>query len=201
MNYSMKNIKKEFIKSAAVLVLALILLITAVVAWFTNKTTADISDFSLSIQSEDGGIYLGDGVAIERSLVLPCATKVVNNDGSISYNDFAKAMYVETFKVKASENVIKAKVSVALPSSVTDLHYYIEPYYDNNDSNYLLAEWIIDEQDYDNDLVINFAAGGAAAYERTIAVVFWAEYTDSTSTAIKNGNMTFDAQVSFSVVE
>ena len=194
-----KNLKKEFIKSTAILVLALVLLVTAVVAWFSDSQSADIGDFLLSIETEDGGIFLGDDVAVERDVVLPCATKV--DDSAISVSDFSKAIYVETFDINASNSVNNAVISVT--SDESDIHYYIDGLYDSNDTPMSLAQTIKNdtaEVHRNKDFEIDFTESDQPR-TRKIAVVFWGNYTDSSSAAIKNGNMSFEALVKFSVKE
>lgn len=200
---SYKNLKKEFIKSAAVLILALVLLVTAVVAWFTFVDTSQVSDFAITIETEDGGVYLGDDVAIERDIVLPAATKI--DDTSISKEDFAKVMYIETFQIIASSDVTKAAVTVT--EEYDDLHYYIDGNYSANDTALTLAGNIKEDftEDRDKDLSITFSAGdaGESGYERTVAVVFWADFNTDTEAAIKseNGLIFEGVTIAFSALE
>lgn len=192
MNYRNISIKREFIKSAAVLVLALILLVTAVVAWFANRSTSEISDFPISIETDDGGVYLGDSVVIKRSVVLPCATKF----DEIESSDFSKAIYIETFEIKANTDVKKAEITVTTEDS-PNLHYYIIANY-NPDRDYA-AE--IKEFTEDVDIKCNIGFGSNDVinnqYQRTVAVVFWADYNAETEAAIKSGKLDLSATVKF----
>lgn len=190
---NIKNLKREFIKSLSVMVLALTLLVTATVAWFTVTDTADVAAFTIAVESDDGGIYLGDGTPINRSVVLPAATKV--DDEDISVVDFAKVIHIETFTVKASQSVTKAVVTVE--EDHTDLHYFIVERYDPETHT---VEYIADDikdslSDFrDQSAYLNFSQADLVnnTYQRNVAVVFWADYNDTNAEAIKNGELIFD---------
>ena len=191
-----KRIKREFIKSAAVMLLALTVLISAVFAWFAVSNTSDISQFALRIETDDGGVYLGDDVAVSRSIVLPCATKF--DDPTISSADLAKAVYIETFDIKAAQDVKKAEITVTTEDE--DLHYYIVGNYNTDKTPEYLADEIQEfPEDVDLKCTIGFAQTelNGGQYERTVAVIFWAEYNDTTVSAIKNGSLNFNAVVKF----
>jgi len=201
-NKSYLNLKREFIKSAATLILALILLVTAVVAWFSISTITKVSNFVLSVQTEDGGIYLADTVAVKSSFVLPCATK--HEDDTISANDLSQAIHVETFDIMISSDVKKFTVSVTPSEDSKNLHFYIDGNYTNIDSVSSLATEIKEfPEDVDADMTYTTSNQQATEgyYKRTVAVVFWAEYNDETEAELmveEISKLEFSALVEFS---
>ena len=190
---------KEFLKSIAVLVLAMILLVSAVVAWFGINRETDIVSFLISVETEKGDVHI-DGI-VDRNFVLPCATKM--KDQTISTQDFSKALYFETFKIKVNSNV--KKVTASVDESNADLHYYIVTDYADTYNALNYATLIKNNEDkIDQNPVIDFTGSQIVngVYEKTVAVVFWADYTDAVKNEIiNNKKMNFEATVVFEASE
>lgn len=123
-------LRVEFIKSGAVLLLALILLISAVFAWFGDEQSVDIEPFTISFDSPDLNDELGSEVVTDKSVYLPCATKL--GDASISDRDFANAIRIMPLKV---ESTVSNDVEIAIETIDAGLHFYIDVnrYYYNED--------------------------------------------------------------------
>ena len=174
--------KIEFIKSAAMLLLAVILLVGAVFAWFGQKELSEIGSITLSIESPNSGLYLGDDVAIKESIVLPCATRLDRTD-VISADDFSKALYMLTYPVH-SPSPVSAEVKVELDDSVTGFHYYIDSDHKNETVGSYAESIYEKEVDYDTKATFTFtesdlktgSEGSSEEYVRKVAVVFWADY-------------------------
>lgn len=204
----MKKSTVEFVKSFALLLLALTLLVTAVLAWFKTGDMPTIEPFLLSINSEDLGLSFGNGELSEsRVIYLPAATK--NTDETISSSDLAKVLRVETFEVNASE---KVSLTVKIENISEGLNYYIDTEYNSSTSTASSYAEIIKNSptscntpmDFtytDEDIVEDGESEDAdAKYMHTFAVVFWADYTDDFSDNALPGNAadkSYNVEVTF----
>ncbi len=190
------QLKLEFIKSAALLLLAIVLLVSVAFAWFrTIDENASVLTIALSVTSPEGDkIGIGSDVSIARNIVLPCATKLT--DSTISAEDFSRAVVVEVYTVTPSV-AASLSVSVTPETGSEGLHYYVCNYNDQT-STYSIAESIkIGEVTYDEEKVLSIPKG-----DSKIAVVYWAEYNDAFESAVNGSKkIEYKAVVNFDATE
>lgn len=123
-----RQLRKEIIKSAALLLLAVILLVSVALAWFRSAEDATIEPFMVRIKNNLNESELGSDIVAERVIVLPCAT--ILGDPSISVSDFSKAVKVMNLQV---ESPLPNDVGINI-ETVPGLHFYIDTdYYSNNE--------------------------------------------------------------------
>lgn len=171
------QLRLEFIKSAAMLLLAVVLLISVAFAWFKSAPeTTNVLDITLSVTSPEGEhIGLGTDVTVARSIVLPCATKFMDQD--ISSTDFSRAIVVEVYTLEPSV-AAKVSVSVTPDSASSGLHYYVCSYTEGTDET-SIAQALYDGAEYDKTTQLSIPTG-----ESKIAVVYWAEYNEAFESAV-----------------
>lgn len=170
------HLKKEFIKSGAILLLAVILLVSAVLAWFADNKSTDVAAFYLSVKNEQGEMELGQNIKTPNSIVLPCATKI--DDPEMSVTAVSKALKVIPLDVESSkfENV---EIVVKVPNGI---HFYIDLDYDAGDDTAVkYADSIIGGLDNDpSKKELEYVATDYdtvnKVYRHMVAIVFWADY-------------------------
>lgn len=216
-----RHLRNEFIKSGAILLLAVILLVSAVLAWFGDEATTSIAPFYLAIKSEDNGTELGQDIVTEKSVVLPSATKL--GDPEISVSDFSKAIKVMPLEVE-SPMPNNVSISITVPKG---LHYYIDTdYVKGTDTDLSYAQIINDNHkaststdetveppvsgnDEDVELVYVEADHDTVnnVYKHMVAIVFWADYHHTTDNGKtygeiinENGTLELNALMSFKIV-
>ena len=183
-NSRKKQLRNEFIRSGAVLLLALILLIGAVLAWFGDYQGASIGPFLLAIQSPEGAIDLGNDVTLERNIVIPAATKV--DDDSISAEDLSLVIKVEKYTIYARE-ALSLYVKVEPHEDVEGLHYYIDAEEDDDTDTELTYATAIKNATVkpdseanvtltDNDAQETVIGSATYTYKREIYIIYWADY-------------------------
>ncbi len=212
-----RHLRNEFIKSGAILLLAIVLLITVVFAWFGDETNVSIDPFYLSIKSEQDGTELGQDIVTEKSVILPAATKL--GDSDISVADFSKAIRVMPLEVESpmSNNV---SISIKVPNG---LHYYIDTdYVAGTDTNLNYSQIINDNHGNntgnDEDAILVYDPVNdrheqtvndvtTVVYKHMVAIVFWADYhheTDSGKTygqiIDEEGILNLNAMMSFKII-
>jgi len=205
-----RHLRNEFIKSGAILLLAVVLLVSAVFAWFGNYTNVKVASFYLSVKSENEGTELGQDIVTEKSVVLPAATKL--GDTEISVTDFSKAIRVMPLEVESpmSNNV---SIEITVPEG---LHYYIDTdYVKGEDTDIGYAQIITDNHTAQkgNDSNVELVYTDSDYYQPTnvykhmVAIVFWADYhhmTDSGKTfgqiIDEEGELRLNALMSFKIV-
>ena len=186
--YRRLQLRKELIKSGAILLLALVLLLSAAFAWFGDDSDVSIEPFLISIKTEGGDVVLDESLNARRELVLPAATKL--SDESISYVDFSNVL-----KIMPLEVITPTAPGVVITiDPAPGLHYYIDTEYiepvddvitettdtelkyatiiKNNltaetNTNDTSATFYYDPEDYDE---------AEKVYKQMVAVVYWADY-------------------------
>ena len=188
-----KNLKKEFIKSGAMLLLAVVLLVTAVLAWFGDSEGVSIEPFLLSIDSEIDGVRLDEDTVANKVVILPAATKL--GDPTISEADFAKVIKIVPYEVKSGKSG-----SVAVNLTLEEgLNCYIDTEYKASDNKELEYSDIIFEDppvlDENNGITATFTYNDLdydeekKEYNRMVALVFWADYDTHIETIRSEGQV------------
>lgn len=205
-----RHLRNEFIKSGAILLLAIVLLVSAVLAWFGDETNVSIAPFYLSVKSEQDGTELGQNIVTDKSVILPSATKL--GDSEISVSDFSKAIRVMPLEV---ESPLPNNVSISI--DVPDgLHYYIDTdYVAVTDTNLAYSQRINGNHTVgsgnDEDTILVYAPTDyfeeGNVYKHMVAIVFWADYhhmTDSGKTygqiIDEEGILNLNAMMSFKII-
>ncbi|MBR6513220.1 MAG: hypothetical protein IKT46_00150 [Clostridia bacterium] len=204
-----RHLRNEFIKSGAILLLAIVLLITAVFAWFGDDTAVSVDPFYISVKSEQDGTELGQDIVTDKSVILPSATKL--GDDEISVNDFSKAIRVMPLEVESPlpNNV---SISITVPKG---LHYYIDTdYVAGTDTNLAYSQTINNNHTAgsgnDKDAVLIYTSDDfkGSVYKHMVAIIFWADYhyvdekTGKTYGQIidEEGALNLNAMMSFKIV-
>lgn len=187
-NRTTRQLRIEFVKSGAVLLLSVILLLSVVVAWFSEDEPAFIEPFGVSIQTGEDGYELGLDIITEKEIILPSAT--VLGDATISELDFSKSIYIMTPNV-ASPQLKTVNIDI---DTAPGLHYYIDLNYGANNAdnkalyyateiyNNFMANKDLAEPDYcyDKDTTLDFNQNEYNSkdeeYQHRIAIVLWADY-------------------------
>ncbi|MBQ4560886.1 MAG: hypothetical protein IJA55_00975 [Clostridia bacterium] len=172
-----RHLRNEIIKSGAILLLAVVLLVSAVFAWFGDEDVATISPMYISIQTEEGEPELGQDIITDKSVILPAATKL--GDSEISVSDFSKAIRVMPLEVE-SPMPNDVSITIGVPRG---LHYYIDTdYVKGEDTNLTYSQTINDN--YTSGLgnntnkLLKYTADDKVGnlYKHDVAIVFWADY-------------------------
>ncbi len=200
-NNRAKHLKKEFIKSGAMLLLAIVLLVTAVLAWFGDTENASIEPFALAIDSNMEGVRLDEDTVADKVVILPAATKL--SDESISASDLAKVIKIVPYRV-ISDKSGSADIELELEKG---LYCYIDTEYEpgeNLEKKY--ADVIhtnkntIPMPDDNNKMYANFSYKNedldseTGEYIHTVGLIFWADY-DATIETIKEGQIELNVQL------
>lgn len=186
-----------FVKSFAVLLLAVVLLITSVFAWFTSGSSATATGMSISVVTPET-VRVSDygSLTITEQLYLPAATKA----NEVLQADLAKVILVRQYTITSSA----ASVTLNIPSSdiTSGLHYHIDTSYDggSGDTPDSYAEVIKSDPstvvaDTGSGVVIDLTDSGSSS-TATIAIVFWADY-DSAWNNNSTGSKNYSISLSF----
>lgn len=177
---SQHQLRNEIIKSGAVLLLAVILLISAVFAWFGGDENPTIEPFLIRIKDDNDSFELGSDIVTDKLVVLPCAT--ILGDSTISVNDFSKAIKVMPLEV---ESPMPNDVSITI-ETVPGLHFYIDINYDKNNDNALsyaqtITDNFINGQGNDTSIDMQYKLPDDYIeednlYRHWVAIVYWADY-------------------------
>ncbi len=188
-NKKKNQLKLEFVKSTAMLLLAFVLLISVALAWFERDGIEDIEAATISVyfeSPEESDVGLGSEVTTDRTVVLPCATKL--GEAEIDKNDFVNAVVVDVYTIEAASNV-NVEVSVKPNEGSSDnLHYYVCCDYSDATTVQDLAKLIFENHSKENNP--NDTPGKFTMPpndDKKVAIVYWADYDDAFETSV-NGN-------------
>ena len=195
-----KNLKKEFIKSGAMLLLAVVLLVTAVLAWFGDSEDVSIEPFLLSINSETDGIVLDEETIKDNIIILPAATDI--DDDSISSEDLSKVIKVIPLQVISSD---AEYVEISLMTEA-GLHYYIDAEYNGKTYEVLdYATAIKAKTANDKPATFKYEEGDLDSTDnmkkRWVMIVFWADYEMHGETIRSDGEVNLNARMRFKPVD
>lgn len=192
-NKTKNQLKLEFVKSAVMLLLAFILLISVAFAWFRGggDSEQEVVTLSVSLTSpEQSDVELGSDVVRERSIVLPCATKL--GDTSIDLDDFKSAVAVDIYTIAAASDVevevIVEPVEDEEGKEMPIPHYYVCSDYTADMTNEALAEIA-----YNNHYAVNNPNDKSTTFvmpkdvDKKVAIVYWSDYNNEFESGV-NGN-------------
>ncbi len=206
-----RHLRNEFIKSGAILLLALVLLVSAVLAWFGDFSSVTVASMYVSIKTDDTGAELGQDIVTEKSVILPSATKL--GDKEISVSDFSKAIRVMPLEVE-SPMPNDVSITIEVPEG---LHYYIDTdYVKNVDTDMAYSQTINDNHTEgtgtpgnDEDVILKYTEDDkvGSLYKHMVAIIFWADFdhkTDSGNTygeiIDQVGQLDLNAKMSFKII-
>lgn len=212
-----RQLRLEFIKSAAVFLLAMVMLVSMVLAWLETYSNVIIDPFTISIRGGNGEEF-GSDVVTDRLVILPSAT--ILGDPDISVVDFSNSIKVMPLEVESSApNDISIEILTA-----PGLHFFIDTNYDKDEDSALTYAQTIMDNFYagsGNDLSIPMQydltpvtdkdgtphpkdQDSDGFYRHWVAVVYWADYDhitqsgDSIGDIInKTGNVSLTSSMSF----
>ena len=179
-NISGKKPFIEFVKSTVILLLAVVLLVSAVFAWFMDSNIARGTGMSVNLVSSSGGIAIESSVTLKETIYVPAATKW----NEVTVSDLSKVLYIREYPLTSpvDEGVT---ITVTLPAGATGVHFYIDTCCDSNDSAYNYAVRIKNTHSLvdvatktldPSELTYN---SGSELYSGKVAVVFYVDYTSA----------------------
>lgn len=91
-----------FIKSFAILVLASVLLVTSVFAWFSTDTSVNANGLSITVSSNDSITVSRGNASLSETISLPAATKPA--DTGVTSAMLSSALLYKWYKVEARDS-------------------------------------------------------------------------------------------------
>lgn len=181
----------SFIRSFALFLLALVLLVSAVLAWMV--TGSDTTATGIAVKTEDiSSVEFGNPYDTNVSLLLPSTTSMTLTQAQIE-----KAIVIKEYTVSSGTRTVYAKVTPSSGSS--GLHYYIS----SVGTPSVCAAALKAGTDSDKEGSVNLTYDSTASkYSGSVFVAFYAEYygalNNKSSAAYSLNRRTYNAKITLS---
>lgn len=205
---SKKRTKRRIAGSASMLILAVTLLFTAVLAWFVNNDSATGKGMNFRVDNSSSNVYVDSGVTLNEDVVILAATK----PSEVSASDLGKVLFIKKYTVcskgvhdiSATVTDISAKYGnngttvqdhglhymfLASPQPETNKTFFAE-YLKNTDNAASLDSGFI--------LPSGSMTQSGDIYTGTITVIFYADYTKVGSRISSGNEINYSAKIKFS---
>jgi len=205
---SKKRTKRRIAGSASMLILAVALLFTAVLAWFVNNDRAKGEGVELGIQNSGDTVFVDEGVTLNETVVIPAATK----PSDVSVSDLGKVLFIKKYTVcsKGVHDISATVTDISAKygnngTTVQDhgLHYMFLTSPQPETNKTFFAEYL---KNTDNaaslDRGFTLPSSGMTPsgdiYTGTITVIFYADYIKVGPLILSGNEINYSAKINFS---
>ena len=176
----------RLVRSGLILLLASVLLVSAVLAWFVDTDIATGEGMGVNVNNSGGSVYVDAGVTLNEMVLIPAATKP--DDAGVSGADLGKVIFIKRYNVRSKDGA-DVDATVTLPAG-SRLHYlFLESNQPVTDSayygTYLKGHLADKDQPYVLDIADNQTMG-------SVVIIFYADFNDG-----GNQYNSYRARVSF----